>query len=61
MNARQGEAQALNLNTGGNLYMECSGAKGKYKLNTDGKQEGEHKAHLKQSYSKCLTAWCEDS
>ena len=28
VNSRQGEAQALNLKTGGNLYMECSGVKG---------------------------------
>ena len=30
-------------------------------LNTNGKQESKHKAHPKQSYSKCLTTWCEGS
>ena len=30
-NVRQGKAQALNLKTGGNSYMQCSGAKGKYR------------------------------
>ena len=28
---QRGKAQALNLKTGGNLYRQCSGAKGKYR------------------------------
>ena len=31
------------------------------KLNINGQQEREHKAHPKQSYSKCLTTQCKDS
>ena len=41
--------------------MQCSGEVNIGKLNTNGKQESEHKAHLKQSYSKCLTTWHKDS
>ena len=31
------------------------------RLNTNSQQESKHKAHLEQSYSKCLTVWCEGS
>ena len=31
------------------------------KLNMNGQQEREHKAHLKRSYRKCLTVQCEGS
>ena len=31
------------------------------RLNMNGQQESTHKAHLKQSYSKCLTTWCKGS
>ena len=48
-NVRQGKAHALNLKTGGNLYMQFSlGQKvNTGKLNTNGKQESKHKAHPK--------------
>ena len=60
---RQGKAQALNLKNGGNLYIQCSLERkvNTGKLNTNSKQESKYKAHLKQSYSKCLTTRCKDS
>ena len=43
--ARQGEANALNLKTGGNLYSGNLVNTGE--LNTNDNQESKHKAHLK--------------
>ena len=47
----------LNLNSGGNLYGQLCSSSFERKvntgrLNTNGKHEREHKAHLKQSYRK---------
>ena len=58
VNVRQGKAHELNLET---LICNSLGRKvNTGKLNTNGEQESEHKAHPKQSYSKCLTAWDND-
>ena len=56
----------LNLNSGGNSYGQLCGSCMERKVNTgrlnmNGKQESEHKAHPKQSDRKCLTVWCEGS
>ena len=56
----------LNLNSGGNSYRQLVGALLERKVNTcklnmNGQQEREHKAHLKRSYRKSLTVWCKGS
>ena len=60
----QGEVNALNLKTGGNLYsgnLVNWGMVNTGKLYMNDKQECKHKAHLRQSYSKCLTVWHDDA
>ena len=62
-NVVQCEVQVLSLNSGGETCMGnfmCQKVN-TGRLNMNGQQESEHKAHLKQSYRKCLTVQCNDS